>query len=145
MRTLIRATSKAQRSFVPIIRFTFENFRIRMRHVSGHRPSRVGVACGRLKSHFRSRFKNIRKPIHAAQPAKIFLPSALLQGHGLMYLRLGARLVVHPAALPSSASANLCSQADETCATWQAMKWNQTPDARRIRSSRKRQPYPVAE
>jgi hypothetical protein len=58
----------------------------------------------RLDLQLLSRLPAGAKRMNAAQELKTFPPSALLQGHGLMCLRLGARLVVHPAALPSPAS-----------------------------------------
>jgi len=104
MKTPIRASSKAKRSFVPITPFAFENFEVPVRRVTGHRPLPVGVAFKRLSLHLRSRFKTTPRLIDAAQRAKVFLPSPSHQGPGLMRLHLEARPVVSPAALPSGDS-----------------------------------------
>lgn len=79
MKTPIRAKGKALRSFVPVAPFEFETFELPVRPVNRHTPTSIPVA----------------------QPAKLFLPSASLQGPGLMSLHLGARSVGYPAALPS--------------------------------------------
>src|SRR5437899_11117183 len=99
MKTLIRAVKKTQRSFVPIASFEFERFEIPVRRVKSHGPLPTGAVFRNL-----SQSKTILTPIDAAQPAEIFLPSPSLQGLGQMYLRLGARPVHRPAALPSANS-----------------------------------------
>jgi hypothetical protein len=102
MKTLIRATSKARRSFVPIAPFEVENFEVRVRRVTHPRRVPIRVASRRVNLHLPSRqFKTILTPSDAISRAKIFLPSPSLQGHGLMRLHLGARPVDHPAALSS--------------------------------------------
>ena len=102
MKTLIRATSKAQRSFVPITPFEFESFEVRVRQVTRHRPLPIGASFRKLAVHPVSRrLKTMPGPIDAVLRTKILLPSPSLQGHGLMCLQLGARPVDHPAALSS--------------------------------------------
>jgi len=102
MKTLIRAISKAKRSFVPLAPFEFESFEVRVRSVARHRPLPVGVALRKLNTHRPPRqFKTIPRPIDAAQRTKDFLPSPSLQGLGLMCWRSGARPVNRPAALSS--------------------------------------------
>ena len=100
MKTLIRATRKPQRSFVPITPFEFESFEVRVRTVTRHRPLPTGVSSRKVNFHrVLSRFKTMPRPIEAVPLTKIFLPSTSLQGHGLMCLPLRARSIDHPAAL----------------------------------------------
>jgi hypothetical protein len=117
MKALIRATAKARRSFLPITRFAFQRFTLAVRREAGDRPLTVGAFFKRVKTHPRGKIKTIPKPIHAAQAANIFLPSPALQGRGLMCLRLGARLVVHPAALSSPASPTTVRKLFNPCDT----------------------------
>jgi hypothetical protein len=102
MKTLIHATRKPQRSFVPITPFEFESFEVRVRTVTAHRRLPTGVSS--RKVNFRrvlSRVKPRPRPIDAVRVRKVFLPSTSLQGHGLMCLPLRARSIDHPAALSS--------------------------------------------
>lgn len=102
MKTLIRAARKPQRSFVPITPFEFESFEVCVRRVTRRGPLPIGAAFRRVNiNHHSRRFKTIPRPIYAAQRAKNLLPSPLLQGHGLMCLRSGARPVARPVALSS--------------------------------------------
>ena len=100
MKTLIRAASKAQRSFVPMALFEFESFEVRVRWVARHKAFPTGVSFRKVNVHRVSRqFKTMPGPIDAVHRTKLFLPSPSLQGHGLMCLHLGARPDVRPAAL----------------------------------------------
>jgi len=102
MKTLIRATRKSRREIVPIASFEMESFEVRVRSVTRHKPLVTGAALRMLKIQLpSSQSKTILTPIGAAQPAEIFLPSPSPQGLGQMRLRLEARPVDCPAALPS--------------------------------------------
>ena len=112
MKTLIRATTKPRRSFVPVASFEFESFEVRVRRITRHKPLPM-ESFRRMNIHRPSRqFKTMPQADRAVQRAKIFLPSPSLQGHGLMCLHLGARPVNHPAAL-SSRHSGLRSQSYE--------------------------------
>lgn len=118
MKTLIRAARKPQRANVPLASFEFETFEVRVRRVTRHKPLAIGAAFRRLNIHISSKCKATPRPIDAAKPAKIFLPSPSPQGLGLMRLRLGARPVGCPAALssrefPSSALNPIAKEARE--------------------------------
>jgi hypothetical protein len=102
MKSLIRATRKTKRSFVPITQFEFETFEVCVRRRNSGRPLRFGVGLTKLNGdHLSGPFKTILTPIDAARRTKILLPSPSLQGHGWMCLHLGARPVHHSAALSS--------------------------------------------
>ena len=113
MKTLARSTRKPKRSFVPITRFAFESFKIPVRQASRNTPLQSKAAFRRVDNHRHSKpSKVVPRPIDGGQPAKIFLPAPLLEGHGLTLLRLGARPVVRAAPL-SSAHASHPSHPDE--------------------------------
>jgi hypothetical protein len=123
MKTQIRAARKPQRSFVPITPFEFESFEVRVGRVTRHRPFSIGVSYRKVNVRgVLKQFKTIPGPVNAVHHTKILLPSPSLQGHGLMCLRSGARLVDRPAALPSrqlhaSASNSVPTAARGKCAT----------------------------
>jgi hypothetical protein len=84
MNTLIRAATKPRRLFVRLAPFEFESFEVRMRRITRHKSLPIGVSFRRMNIPRAPRqFKTIAGPVDAAQPAKIFLPSPSLQGHGL--------------------------------------------------------------
>jgi hypothetical protein len=102
MKTLIRATGKPQRSFLPITPFECESFEVRVRRVTRHIPLPTEVSFRKVNVHRLSRqLKTMPRPIDAVHRTKISLPSPSLQGQGLMCLHLGARPVDQPAALSS--------------------------------------------
>jgi hypothetical protein len=105
MKALISAAGKARQSPLPITRFAFQEFAIPVRRVTGGRPLNSGTSFKKANTRLRWKLKSIPKWFHAAQAASIFPPSPAIQGCGLMRLRFGARLDVHPAALSSPTSA----------------------------------------
>src|SRR5690348_1475084 len=101
MKPPMRAATKPQRLLVPVAAFEFEKFEVRVRRVTRIRLASTEVASRKVDPQFPStQCKTIFRP-DSDRPAKILLPSPWPQGPGLMRLRLEARPVAHPAALPS--------------------------------------------
>ena len=102
MKTQTRATKKTQPLFVPIASFEFESFNLPVRRVKSHGLLPIGAVLRKLNvCPQSSEIKFTHAPLSGAESAKIFLPSPSPQGPGRMCLRLGARLVSRPTALPS--------------------------------------------